>query len=47
MRILYDSKQLAFKDPFGTLVPEQVCTLTIHIPVTVQTYEWEEIDEEE
>ena len=36
MRILFDSKNLAFKDPFGTLVPEQVCTLHIHIPSTVQ-----------
>ena len=37
MRILFDSKQLTFKDPFGTLVPGQNCTLHIHIPVTVQT----------
>ena len=37
MRILFDSKQLMFKDPFGTLVPGQVCTLNIHIPATVQT----------
>ena len=37
MRILYDSKQLQFKDPFGTLVPEQICTLNIHIPSSVQT----------
>ena len=37
MRILYDSKQLQFKDPFGTLVPGQTCTLNIHIPSTVQT----------
>ncbi len=36
MRILYDSKQLCFKDPFGTLVPEQECTLHIHIPASVQ-----------
>ena len=36
MRILYDSKQLAYKDPFGTLVPDQVCTQHIHIPSTVQ-----------
>ncbi len=36
MRILFDSKQLAYKDPFGTLVPDQVCTLNIHIPVDVQ-----------
>ena len=36
MRILFDSKQLAFKDPFGTLMPEQSCTLNIHIPASVQ-----------
>ena len=36
MRILFDSKQLSFKDPFGTLVPEQECTLHIHIPASVQ-----------
>ncbi len=37
MRILFDSKQTQFKTPFGTLVPEQNCTLHIHIPSTVQT----------
>ena len=36
MRILFDSKQLTFKDPFGTLVPDQTCTLNIHVPATVQ-----------
>ena len=36
MRILYDSKLLAHKDPFGTLVPGQKCKLSIHIPVAVQ-----------
>ena len=36
MRILFDSKQLCYKDPFGTLVPNQMCTLHIHIPSTVQ-----------
>ena len=36
MRILFDSKQLIHKDPFGTLVPEQNCTLRIHIPSEVQ-----------
>lgn len=35
MRILYDSKQLQFKDPFGTLVPGQHCKLHIHVPTTV------------
>ena len=37
MRILYDSKQLKFKSPFGTLTPGQSCTLNIHIPATVRT----------
>ena len=36
MRILFDSKQLIHKDPFGTLVPQQDCTLRIHIPSSVQ-----------
>lgn len=36
MRILYDSKQAMFKSPFGTLVPNQLCCLHIHIPATVQ-----------
>ncbi len=36
MRILFDSKQLIHKDPFGTLVPKQSCTLRIHIPSEVQ-----------
>ena len=37
MRILFDSKQIRYKTPFGTLTPEQDCTLTIHIPTAVQT----------
>lgn len=37
MRILYDSKQTMYKDPFGTLTPGQKCTLTIHIPAAVHT----------
>ena len=36
MRILYDSKLLAHKDPFGTLTPGQKCKLSIHIPTAVQ-----------
>lgn len=36
MRILYDSKQAIYKTPFGTLTPEQTCTLHIHIPRTVE-----------
>ena len=37
MRILFDSKQSQFKEPFGTLVPQQPCALRIHIPSSVQT----------
>ena len=35
MRILFDSKQLIYKDPFGTLTPKQSCTLHLHIPASV------------
>ena len=36
MRILFNSRDSAFKTPFGTLIPEQICTLHVHVPVTVQ-----------
>ena len=36
MRILYDSKQAIYKTPFGTLVPDEQCQLSIHIPKTVE-----------
>ena len=36
MRILFDSKQTIHKEPFGTLVPNQTCTLHIHIPIAVK-----------
>lgn len=36
MRILFDSQQIQYKNPFGTLEPDQECTLTIHIPSSVQ-----------
>ena len=36
MRILFDSKQLQFKDPFGTLIPGQECRLNIKIPASVE-----------
>jgi len=36
MRILYDSKQLKHKTPFGTLTPDEKCTMTIYVPSTVQ-----------
>jgi len=37
MRILYDSKKLEYKNPFGTLQPNQECALHIHIPTEIQT----------
>ena len=37
MRILYDSRLLRHKTPFGTLTPGEECTLTICIPAAVQT----------
>ena len=36
MRILYDSKQTIYKFPFGPLVPNQNCTLNVHVPATVR-----------
>ncbi len=35
MRILFDSQEIAYKDPFGTLLPGQRCRLHIHIPASV------------
>ena len=35
MRILYDSKQLQYKTPFGTLTPGEKCTMTMYVPSTV------------
>ena len=37
MRILFDSKKIEYKNPFGCLTPEQECTLHIRIPCTVKT----------
>ena len=37
MRILFDSQKEIYKTPFGTLTPNQVCTLHIHIPTSVPT----------
>ena len=36
MRILYDSKKMQHKNPFGPLAANQTCTLTVHVPSTVQ-----------
>lgn len=35
MRILFDSKKLIHKDPFGTLTPGENCTLNVHVPADV------------
>ena len=35
MRILYDSKLTAHKDPFGTLTPGQKCRICVHVPASV------------
>ena len=35
MRILYDSKKLIHKTPFGTLTPEESCMLNVHVPTEV------------
>ena len=35
MRILFDSQNSQYKTPFGTLTPEENCTLRIHIPTSV------------
>ena len=35
MRILYDSKQLQYKTPFGTLTPGEKCTMTMYVPSAV------------
>lgn len=37
MRILFDSKNEAYKTPFGTLTPGQSCTLNVSIPSNLQT----------
>ena len=36
MRILYDSKKLKHKSPFGTLRVNETCTMTVYVPSTVQ-----------
>ena len=35
MRILFDSRKIQHKDPFGTLVPGQECSLCVHVPASV------------
>lgn len=38
MRILYDSRSLSYKDPFGVLTEGQTCTLRILIPKQVEAH---------
>ena len=35
MRILFNSRDIQYKDPFGTLTPGQVCKLHIQVPLSV------------
>ena len=35
MRILFDSKKRIHKDPFGTLIPGEICTVNVHVPTNV------------
>ena len=37
LRILYNSRNPQYKEPFGTLKPGEVCTLRVKIPVSCQT----------
>ena len=37
MRILFDSRKKMYKEPFGCVTPEEVCTLHIAIPQSVGT----------
>ena len=37
MRILYNSKDLKFKKPFGCVRENENCEISVHIPVTVNT----------
>ncbi len=41
MRILFDSQEITYKEPFGTLRPGQYCRLHLHIPVSVGTVKTE------
>ncbi len=37
MRILFDSKHSFYKEPFGTLLPGEVCRIRIRIPLSCKT----------
>ncbi len=47
MRILYNSKKLEYKTPFGTLSPGEECRLHLHIPSSCETLRVELVLEEE
>ena len=39
LRILFNSRNASYKEPFGTITPEQLCTLRVQIPEHCQTRE--------
>lgn len=39
LRILFNSRNASYKEPFGTVTPEQLCTLRVQIPEHCQTRE--------
>ena len=39
LRILFNSRNTSYKEPFGTITPEQPCTLRVQIPEHCQTRE--------
>lgn len=47
LRILYNSKQLQYKTPFGVLKPEEICRMTVSVPISCRTQSVELVIEEE
>ena len=47
LRILYNSKELQYKTPFGVLKPEEICRMTVSVPVSCRTQSVELVIEEE
>ena len=39
MRILYDSKKIEYKKPFGAIKADEVCVVSIKIPIDCITNE--------
>ena len=37
MRILYDSRQLKYKTPFGVLTPDEDCRISVYLPLVLHT----------